>query len=136
MEGVKTKPQQIEIDVFRKPTSTDTTINYLSNHPTEQKLSAYRYYIERMVRLPLNHTRQLREWQTISHIATSNSFPIILLHKLKRQIQHNITKPPQPRTPRATQNGLHSPSHHHTFEKSQIYSDTQTSKSVTNPPTQ
>ena len=47
------KSQQLEIDVFKKPTTTDTTINYLSNHPMEQKLAAYRYYIERMLRLPL-----------------------------------------------------------------------------------
>jgi hypothetical protein len=88
------KPQQLEIDVFRKHTTTDTTISYLPNHPMEQKLAAYRYYIERMIRLPLSHTRQLREWETILHIATSNNFPAALLHKLKRQIQHKITKPP------------------------------------------
>ena len=33
----------------------------------EQKLAAYRYYIERMLRLPLSHSYQLREWQTMSH---------------------------------------------------------------------
>jgi len=73
---------------------TDTTINYISNHPIEQKLTAYRYHIERMLRLPLNRTRQLREWQTILHIATSNNFPTTLLQKLKEQIQHKITMPP------------------------------------------
>jgi hypothetical protein len=26
----------LEIDIFRKPTTTDTTIHYLSNHPAEQ----------------------------------------------------------------------------------------------------
>ena len=26
---------------YRKPTTTDTTINYLSNHPTEHKIAAY-----------------------------------------------------------------------------------------------
>jgi hypothetical protein len=45
---------QLEIDIFRKPTTTDTTINYKSNHPGEHKLAAYRYYIERMFNLPLN----------------------------------------------------------------------------------
>ena len=58
---------------------TDTTINYLSNHSMEHKLAAYRYYIERMLNLPLNHTDQLTEWQTILHIATSISFPVTLL---------------------------------------------------------
>jgi len=73
------KSQQLENDIYRKPTTTVTTINYLSSHPMEQKLAAYRYHIERILRLPLNHTRQLREWQTILHIATSNNFPTTLL---------------------------------------------------------
>jgi hypothetical protein len=43
-------PTQIEIDIFRKPTTTDTTINYTtinytSNNPTEHKMAAYRYLI-------------------------------------------------------------------------------------------
>jgi hypothetical protein len=46
------KTTNLEIDIFRKPTTTNTTINYLSNHPLEQKLAAYRYYIERMYSLP------------------------------------------------------------------------------------
>jgi len=54
------KSQRLEIDIHRKPTTTDTTINYLSNHPMEQKQAIYRYHIERMLRLPLNRTRQLR----------------------------------------------------------------------------
>jgi len=57
------KSQRLEIDIYRKPGTTDTTINYLSYHPMEQKLAAYRYHIERMLRLPLNRTRQLREWK-------------------------------------------------------------------------
>jgi len=114
---------------------TDTTISYLSDHPMEQKMAAYRYHIERMLRLPLNRTRQLREWETILHTATSNNFPTTLLKKLKQQIQHKITPPPQLRTQKTTQNGLPLPSHN-TCEKSLTYLDTQTSKSVTNATTQ
>jgi hypothetical protein len=40
-------PSKIEIDVYRKPT-TDTSINYISNHPTEHKMAAYRYTINRI----------------------------------------------------------------------------------------
>jgi hypothetical protein len=46
--------QKLEINIFRKNTTTDTTINYLSNHPMEHKIEAYRYYINRMNKLPLN----------------------------------------------------------------------------------
>ena len=130
------KSQRLETDIYRKPTTTDTTINCLSNHPMEQKLAAYRYHIERMLRLPLNCTRQLREWKTILHIATSNNFPTTLLQKLKEQVQHKITTPHQPRIQKTTQNGPSLPSPYHTYGKSQIYLDTQTSKSVTNAATQ
>jgi hypothetical protein len=46
-------PPKIEIDIYRKPTTTDTTINHTSNHPTEHKMAAYRYMINRMITLPL-----------------------------------------------------------------------------------
>jgi hypothetical protein len=88
------KSHQMAIDIYCKPTMNDTTINYLFNHPTEYKLAAYRYYIERMLNLPLNHTRQHREWQTILHIATSNNLPTTLLHNVKQQTQHKITRAP------------------------------------------
>jgi len=68
------KASQFEIDIFRKPTTTDTTISYLSNHPGEHKIAAHRYYIERIFNLPLNNNRLHNEWQTILHIEkTTNS---------------------------------------------------------------
>jgi len=45
------KTPKLEIDIFIKPTTTDTTINDWSNHATEHKLAAYRYYIEGMLSL-------------------------------------------------------------------------------------
>jgi len=55
-------PTQIEIDIFQKPT-TDTTINYTSNHPTENKMAAYRYLINRMLSLSLSTAKRIAEWQ-------------------------------------------------------------------------
>ena len=34
-------PPNLEIDIYWKPTTTNTTINYLSNHLTEHKIAAY-----------------------------------------------------------------------------------------------
>jgi len=73
----------LENDVFRKPTTTDTTINYLSNHPQEHKLAAYRFLINRMHNLPLNKNRREHEWQTILQIAKNSHFPNALIHNLK-----------------------------------------------------
>jgi hypothetical protein len=59
------KTPKLEMDIFRKPTTTDATINYYSNHPTEHKLAAYQHYIERMLLLPLTNDWRLSEWKTI-----------------------------------------------------------------------
>ena len=81
-------PTQIEIDIFRKPTMTDTTINYTSNHPTEHKMAAYRYLIKRMMSLSVSTEKRFTEWQNIRNIANNNKFPIHDITKLRTQIQH------------------------------------------------
>jgi hypothetical protein len=59
---------KLEIDIYRKPTTTNTTINYESNHPTEHKTAAYRQYIKRIQSLPLTTERRNTEWMTIKTI--------------------------------------------------------------------
>jgi len=87
---------KLEIDFHHKPTTTHTAIHFSSNHPNEHKLAACRYYIEKMLNLPLNAERQKREWLTILHIAQRNKYPPKILHKMRRQIQHKTkhTTPP------------------------------------------
>ena len=66
---------QIEIDIYRKPTATDTTINFMSNHPTEHKMAAYRYLINRMTALPQSLEKRKTERTRIHHISKNNKFP-------------------------------------------------------------
>ena len=84
------KHNKLEVDIYRKRTTTDTTINFMSNHPIEQKTAAYRFHITRMQSLPLDPNKKQKEWQTIQAIAKNNYFPQHLLQKLNRQI-HNKT---------------------------------------------
>jgi len=77
----------LEIDIYRKPTTIDTTKHFLSIHPNEHKLAAYRYYTERMLNLPLNAERHKREWLTILRIEQRNGFPPTTIQKLRRQIK-------------------------------------------------
>jgi hypothetical protein len=49
--------------------STDTTINFLSNHPPENKRAAYRFLISRMFTLPIPKEQRHEEWQNILHIS-------------------------------------------------------------------
>jgi hypothetical protein len=51
---ISRKQTKLEIDIYRKPTTIDTTINFLSNHPIEHKTAAFRFQISRMHSLPLD----------------------------------------------------------------------------------
>jgi hypothetical protein len=82
------KTNSVDINIYRKPTTTNTTINYFPNHPMEQKLAAYRYMINRMSSLPLSPEQQNTEWQTILDIANSNNFPEHIVTKLRTTIQN------------------------------------------------
>ena len=68
---------------------TDTTINFLSNHPTEYKIAAYQYHINRMQSLPLTKERQQTEWKTIQAMA-QNNFLEKLVTNLTIQMQQKI----------------------------------------------
>jgi len=81
---------QIKIDIYRKPTATDTTINFMSNHPTEHKMAAYCYLINRMTALPLSLEKRKTEWMRIHDIANNNKFPKHIITRLEKQIQTKI----------------------------------------------
>jgi len=89
----------LEIDIFQKPTTTDTIISYLSNHPQEQKLAAYRFLIDRMLNLPLHKNRLENEWKTFLHIAKNNHFPTALIHNLRHRMALKRTQSPSPTQP-------------------------------------
>ena len=55
------KELSTEVDIYRKPTTTDTTINVFSNNPIEHKIAAYRYYITCMHPLPLSQIRKKKK---------------------------------------------------------------------------
>ena len=82
------KPYNLEIYIFRKPTTTDTTINFASNHPMEHKIAACRHHITRMHSLPLTPEWKQTEWALIQSRAQNNNFPKKLLQNLNLQIQH------------------------------------------------
>jgi hypothetical protein len=75
------------IDIYRKPTTTNTIIHYHSNHSQEHEMAAFRFLINRMQRLPLNPQQKQIEWTNILHIAETNGYPITVINKLNAQIQ-------------------------------------------------
>jgi len=76
-------------EVYRKHTSTDTTIHHDSNRPIEHNLAAYRFLPNRIHQLPLTPPYKQKEWNKIQHNAKANAFPHALLVKLNAQVSQN-----------------------------------------------
>jgi len=91
--SITQKPTSLRISIFHKSTTTDTTINFLSNHLLEHKMAAYQFLIRRMISLPLDREQQYKEWQ---HIARSCDIPLALLIRLRLRMQQNISLPKSP----------------------------------------
>jgi hypothetical protein len=51
----------MDINIYRKPTCTDTAIQFSSNYPYEHKIAAFTYYIHRMITLPITEKSKEEE---------------------------------------------------------------------------
>ena len=84
---INRKKQNMFIDIYRKPTETDTTINCHSKHTLQQKLSAYRYHINRLNTLPINTEEKKNEEDKLESVAINNSYPMNTVKKLKEKLK-------------------------------------------------
>jgi len=76
----------MEISVYRKPTSTNVTIQHTSNHPQDHKYAVYRYYINRMITLPNTERARIQERKHIlSSTARHNGFPTHKIIDMERK---------------------------------------------------
>ena len=55
----------IQFKIYRKPTTTNTLIPSDSNHPLEHKLSAIRYFANRLIKYPMTDMYKTQEYNTI-----------------------------------------------------------------------
>lgn len=74
---------KLTLNIYRKTTTTDTTIHYNSNHPTEHKTAAYRFLLNRAYQLPITQEQEL---STIYQIARNNGFNKKTIDTLNAQI--------------------------------------------------
>jgi len=79
--------KELALDIYWKPTSTDTTIHFSSNYTMEQKLVPYRYLISRMISLPLEAKNKHKKW----NIILSNEFSYFLISKPNTQISRILS---------------------------------------------
>jgi hypothetical protein len=75
--------------IYRKPTQTDTTIHFTSNHPLEHKLTAYNFYINIMLSTPITDQTRQQEWDTICTIAKNSVFFIMTHPQFNEQNGQN-----------------------------------------------
>ena len=94
----------IDISIYRKPTGTDTTTQFSSNHPYEHKIAAFKYYIHRMLTLPVTEESKQKESKAIITMAKKNGYPIGIINDLRtkltsrkqQQLENNNNNPPHP----------------------------------------
>jgi hypothetical protein len=65
------------IDVYWKPATSDTTIYFHSNHPLEHKLAAYCFLLYGLQTLPLSEPQKEMKW-------TVHGFPPQMIYYLHR----------------------------------------------------
>jgi len=81
----------VEIEIYRKTTSTDTTIHFTPNHPTKHKMAAYTYCIHRMYTFPISEKQKQLEMDTSLQVAGNNGYPQHLIIRLKLGLyKHDI----------------------------------------------
>ena len=76
--------------IYRKPTTTDTTIPFDSYSPIEHKLAAYRSLIHRAFTIPISNNNLRSEINIIKLIAYNNGFPLNMIDKLIRKKERQI----------------------------------------------
>jgi hypothetical protein len=79
------------MEIYRKPTTTDITINNRSCHPKERKLAAYKNWIHRLLKLPLEENAKNKELNTIINIALNNGYRREDITQLYNKIKHKIS---------------------------------------------
>ena len=47
--SIQRKHNEFQLNIYRKPTFVDITINYTSNHPYRHKMAGFHFYINRML---------------------------------------------------------------------------------------
>jgi hypothetical protein len=78
---------KLTVDIFPKPTATDTNIHCNSNHAVAQKRTAYRFLVKMMHQLLLSQENKKQEINSIYQIARNNSYPVSIITKLNNKVE-------------------------------------------------
>ena len=76
---------KLEIDIYRKDTSTLRYIPNESHHCTQHKIASLNFLIYQLLNFPLNEQGFAKEKAFIKDVAKSNGYPVSLVDKLIRK---------------------------------------------------
>jgi hypothetical protein len=76
----------MNLNIYRKPTYIDIAIHFSSDHPYDHKLAAFKYYINRMITMPIAERAVKQEWNKILRMAYNNVFPEQIVYKLRNNL--------------------------------------------------
>jgi len=74
-----------------------------SNHPCDHKLAAFKYYVNRMVTLPITEQAAKQEWEKIITMAHNNGFPEQTVQKLRKKLRNKRDRPMGTQQPQQSQ---------------------------------
>jgi len=81
----------------------DIIIHRSSNQPYDHKLAAFKYYINRMVTLPITEQAAKQEWEKIIAMAHNNGFPEQTVPKLRKKQRNKRDRPMGTQQPQQSQ---------------------------------
>jgi hypothetical protein len=84
--SINRNASNVDLCIYRKPTYIDITIHFSSNHPYDQKLAAFNYYINRMITMSISEQAIKQEWNKIFIMAHNNGFPAHLIHGMMKKL--------------------------------------------------
>ena len=84
--SINRNANNMDPNIYRKPTYMDIIIHFSSNHPYDHKLAAFKYYINRMITTPITEQAVKQEWNKIIITALNNGFPEQTVHKLRNKL--------------------------------------------------
>ena len=95
----KNNTNKVMFEIYRKPTTTDSVIQYSSNSPHSYKFAAFNSLLYRLFNIPLSKEAFTAELNIIKHIAFNNGFPLNLINRLyfkfynKYKLTYNLIHP-------------------------------------------
>jgi hypothetical protein len=84
--SINSETNNMNLNIYRKPTYVDIAIHSSSNHPYDHELAAFKYYFNRMITMPITEKAVKQEWNKMPKMAHNNGFPEQRVHKLKNKL--------------------------------------------------